>query len=239
LLQDPEWSHWSDAEVARRCAVSDRFVSKLRRQLSPNDSGIRKATRNGATYSINTAGMATRQPAGPQATAGPVVEAEDPVPWCEPAIHPQLKCQVVVVDPPASAPQPEFWPVPPERFAADDAVLWWWTTNTGMDEALQGVYAAGFTTKSILTWVKDTSERGAWLNEQTEHCILAVRGAPKIRLSDQTTVIRGQPQEPFRRPETFFSLVESLSEGPRIYLFARGTRPGWIFLRGEGDEEGA
>jgi hypothetical protein len=32
LLRDPEWSQWSDREIARRCAVSDRMVNKLRAQ---------------------------------------------------------------------------------------------------------------------------------------------------------------------------------------------------------------
>ncbi len=30
LLDDPEWSNWSDREIAKRCGVSHPFVSKLR-----------------------------------------------------------------------------------------------------------------------------------------------------------------------------------------------------------------
>jgi hypothetical protein len=35
LLQDPEWSQWSDGEIARRCAVSQPFVSGLRKDFAP------------------------------------------------------------------------------------------------------------------------------------------------------------------------------------------------------------
>jgi hypothetical protein len=35
LLQDPEWSQWSDGEIAKRCAVSQPFVSGLRHAFAP------------------------------------------------------------------------------------------------------------------------------------------------------------------------------------------------------------
>jgi ParB-like chromosome segregation protein Spo0J len=55
LLNDPEWSQWSDREIARRCAVSNRFVSDLRAELAPtpsvNGSQIaRKVKRKGKVY---------------------------------------------------------------------------------------------------------------------------------------------------------------------------------------------
>lgn len=36
LLLDPEWSRWSDREIARRCGVSDRFVNSIRAFLTAN-----------------------------------------------------------------------------------------------------------------------------------------------------------------------------------------------------------
>ena len=36
LLQDEEWGQWSDREIARRCKVSQPFVSKLRTELTVN-----------------------------------------------------------------------------------------------------------------------------------------------------------------------------------------------------------
>ena len=34
LLTDPEWKEWSDREIARRTATSDKTVAKLRREIS-------------------------------------------------------------------------------------------------------------------------------------------------------------------------------------------------------------
>ena len=36
LLQDDEWSQWSDREIAKRCEVSNAFVSGLRKNLTVN-----------------------------------------------------------------------------------------------------------------------------------------------------------------------------------------------------------
>ena len=67
LLHDDEWSQWSDREIARRAKVSDRFVNNLRKELSANRSQMtntqRTATRNGITYTIDTANIGKAQPA--------------------------------------------------------------------------------------------------------------------------------------------------------------------------------
>ena len=57
LLEDSEWSGWSDREIARRCAVSPPTVSALRESIcksftdSPSD---RKVERNGTVYTQDT-----------------------------------------------------------------------------------------------------------------------------------------------------------------------------------------
>jgi hypothetical protein len=58
LLNDPEWSQWSDREIARQCGVSNRFVSNLRPPPSVNDTQIdRKVERNGTVYTQNTSNI--------------------------------------------------------------------------------------------------------------------------------------------------------------------------------------
>jgi hypothetical protein len=42
VLDDPEWSKQSDREIARQCAVSNDFVSRMRRGVSSDDSGARR-----------------------------------------------------------------------------------------------------------------------------------------------------------------------------------------------------
>jgi len=57
LLQDGEWSQWSDREIARQCGVTHPFVSKLRQELSGNGYQINASKlvqRNGTTYTQHT-----------------------------------------------------------------------------------------------------------------------------------------------------------------------------------------
>jgi ParB-like chromosome segregation protein Spo0J len=53
LLADPEWAAWSNAEIARRCAVDDKTVASVRQELG-SDAGVRKASRGGKTYTVQT-----------------------------------------------------------------------------------------------------------------------------------------------------------------------------------------
>lgn len=56
LLNDPEWSGWSDNEIARRCAVSHPFVGSLRPSCNHFKMG-RTVERNGTTYTMNTSAI--------------------------------------------------------------------------------------------------------------------------------------------------------------------------------------
>lgn len=64
LLRDDDWRHWSNREIARRCAVGHTFVDNVRSELSAHRGQIpaeRTVSRNGTTYTQNTANIgATR-----------------------------------------------------------------------------------------------------------------------------------------------------------------------------------
>jgi hypothetical protein len=73
LLQDGEWSQWSNHEIARRCGISDDLVGVVRKSLSVNDS--EKPAR---TYTTKHGTEATMQTAkiGKKARSGGVVESQ-------------------------------------------------------------------------------------------------------------------------------------------------------------------
>ena len=55
LLEDPEWSQWSDREIARRCSVTHPFVSKLRESLEIVTSEKRiYTTKHGTVATMDT-----------------------------------------------------------------------------------------------------------------------------------------------------------------------------------------
>ncbi len=117
--------------------------------------------------------------------------------------------------------------------AQDDCILWLWTTNAHMEQAYAVAREWGFTVKTILTWVKPSIGMGDWLRGQTEHCLLAVRGKPTIRLSGESTVLHGPRRAHSEKPEEFYRMVEKICPGAKCELFSRKNRPGWKAWGGE------
>lgn len=117
--------------------------------------------------------------------------------------------------------------------AHDDCILWLWTTNAHMEQAYWVTQAWGFQVKTILTWVKPSIGMGDWLRGQTEHCLLAVRGKPTIRLSGESTVLHGPRRAHSEKPDEFYQLVEKICPGSKCELFSRKNRPGWKAWGGE------
>jgi N6-adenosine-specific RNA methylase IME4 len=111
--------------------------------------------------------------------------------------------------------------------AADDCVLWLWTTNAHRQFAFDVLRAWGFQYETILTWVKNKMGTGVWLRGQSEQCLFARRGRPLVNLTNQTTIIHGSVREHSRKPEEFYQMVEALCPGSKVELFAREARPGW------------
>ncbi|MBE9102791.1 MT-A70 family methyltransferase [Vacuolonema iberomarrocanum] len=120
-----------------------------------------------------------------------------------------------------------------------EGVLWLWTTNNHIPEAVEAMSRWGFEIKTVLTWVKVSKTAqvamgtGNWLRGATEHCFLAVRGEVKAfsslqTLKTETTVLFAERREHSRKPDEFYQIVETLFPGAtRLEMFARQVRPGW------------
>lgn len=150
---------------------------------------------------------------------------------------------IIVIDPPWPSGfdyDPEHWrgacPYPEMSLEdikaiklpmTENCVVWLWTTNAFLHEAFHVLEAWELTPKSVLTWAKDKFGLGVWLRGQTEHCILAVRGSPKINLTHQTTLLNGIARNHSRKPDEFFTLIDSLCFGSKVEYFAREKREGW------------
>lgn len=122
LLRDEEWARWSDGEIARRCQVSDRFVSSMRKELSPNGSEIttRTVQRNGTTYTQNTTNIgkpATPAPHPPTIAIplkSPDLPARSPMEQPQRPLSPKLEWVGVEVTP-EPEPEPAALPAPVSR----------------------------------------------------------------------------------------------------------------------------
>jgi len=82
LLEDEEWSDWTDREIARRCRVSHVFVGKVRAELSGNGyqmNSKRKVSRGGMDFEMDTANIGSQSGGGDdEADEAGADEAVDP-----------------------------------------------------------------------------------------------------------------------------------------------------------------
>lgn len=65
LLNDEEWSQWSDREIARQAEVSKSLVNKMRNELTVHDGQIdkpRKVKRGDQEYTVDTSNIGTSNP---------------------------------------------------------------------------------------------------------------------------------------------------------------------------------
>lgn len=123
--------------------------------------------------------------------------------------------------------------------AAADCALWFWVTNAFLIDgtAARVLVAWGFEPKALLTWRKvdkagaDRLGSGHYLQNNTEHVILAVRGKPMIVGAGQPSFFEGQRTSTHsEKPARFFEIAERVTPcapEARIELNARKKRPGW------------
>jgi N6-adenosine-specific RNA methylase IME4 len=97
-------------------------------------------------------------------------------------------------------------------------------------EAAYGVARAwGFEPKSLLTWCKPLGPQlGGLFASTTEFCLFARRGVDGVRGPRHPTTWWQWPRAAHSaKPEAFLDIVEQVSPGPRLELFARRDRLGW------------
>jgi N6-adenosine-specific RNA methylase IME4 len=130
----------------------------------------------------------------------------------------------------------EIAALPVESLAADDAHLYLWTTQRYLRDAFDIVDAWGFKYSATLVWAKTPKPTmiGGIFRPSTEFILFARRGHLKPLRREITQWFNWPRQrEHSAKPDAMLDMVESVSPGPRIELFARRARFGWEYW---GDE---
>ena len=152
--------------------------------------------------------------------------------------------------------------LPVSKYTADSAVLLLWTTWPFIGDALQVVDAWGFEYVTGLPWVKVTSRDdtkpvygvGYWMRGATEVILIGKKHGgrsartPFIGLVEEgfTDPLSGLVTESFqhsRKPDDVYMLAEAFGAQvapgkPRLELFARRLRDGWVSLGNEAPGDG-
>lgn len=111
--------------------------------------------------------------------------------------------------------------MPVADLMADDAHLWLWVTNATLRDGYDVAEAWGFTVRSPLTWVKFRLGLGNYLRNSTEHLLFATRGKAPVQYRAQPTWINAPVTDHSHKPEEQYPLIERVSPGPYLELFAR------------------
>jgi len=132
------------------------------------------------------------------------------------------------------------FPLPP---MFNDSILFLWRVASMQQEALDVLDAWDFELKSEIVWKKTTRNgkrafgMGRIVRAEHETCLIATSGRPDIKTHSVRSIFEAPVGRHSEKPEEFYRIVESLSAGPYVELFARRQRAGWTCLGKEAHGE--
>jgi len=115
--------------------------------------------------------------------------------------------------------------------ADENCELYLWTTQKYLPDAFEVLKAWGFKYCQTLTWCKTPRGKGQGgvYCPTNEFLILGRKGKmPKVERVDTTWFHTKRPHNAHsKKPEFFQELIETVSDAPRLEMFARRKRIGW------------
>ena len=134
---------------------------------------------------------------------------------------------------PTSLPYPtmgldDICALPVGDLAAEDCHLWLWTTNQHLEDGFKVMRAWGFRYLAPIHWVKPTG-MGNWFTHRTQTMLFGYRQKCRFPLAryKPNLIQTGNPKRHSEKPEASYELIESISPGPRLEVFARRKRGDW------------
>ena len=117
--------------------------------------------------------------------------------------------------------------MPVADLAEENAHLWLWFPNGLMPEALDVLKAWGFTYRNYFTWIKPYLGLGNYLRNGSEALLFGTRGKAPVKFKGQQNWLFAPRQDHSHKPEEMYPIIERVSPGPYLELFARRPQPNW------------
>lgn len=137
----------------------------------------------------------------------------------------------------------EIAALPIPSLIAKEGYLFLWTTSRYLEDAYRLVRGWKLRPRQVLTWCKPPvgTGPGGMFATTTEFVLVAQALDPKANARQRNTLGVKIDRSHFdwprlahsQKPEAFLDLVEQVSPGPRLEMFARRARFGWDYF---GDE---
>ena len=121
--------------------------------------------------------------------------------------------------------------LPVEALAADDAILFLWTTSPKVSEACDLMDAWGFKYTGCAIWDKVNIGIGNYFRIQHELLLFGTSGkigAPPVEARPTWSIYTEKRGKHSVKPSSFYDVIEAMyPDSPKIELFARGGRKDW------------
>lgn len=114
--------------------------------------------------------------------------------------------------------------------AADNCILYLWTTAPKLAESIEVLIAWGFDYRTCAIWNKEIIGMGYWFRNQHEILLVGVKGnmPPPSQSLRVSSILKQKRGKHSKKPEKYRELIEKwYPHLSKIELFARESCQGW------------
>jgi N6-adenosine-specific RNA methylase IME4 len=122
----------------------------------------------------------------------------------------------------------EIKKLPVKSIAMKRSALFLWTTVPILPKAFEVMYEWGFSYRTALFWDKKRFGLGYWFRGSVEVLLMGIKGNVPAFRSNKINLIKAKSSKHSRKPYQFYEILERLNLEPKVELFARVNRPGWV-----------
>lgn len=106
--------------------------------------------------------------------------------------------------------------------------IYLWTTHKYLPTAFDILEVWGAKYQCLLTWIKNVGMTPFSWMYSTEHCLFAHIGSLDLLKMGKRLDFTGKVREHSRKPDEFYNLIREVSPEPRIDMFSRELRDGFV-----------
>jgi len=156
---------------------------------------------------------------------------------------PEGEFNVIYADPPwryelafIGSPDSHYVTLPTEKIASlqipvsQNAILFLWSTNPMLEDALTVMKTWGFEYKTNMVWVKDRPATGYYVFGQHELLLIGLKGIwhPPLEQNRFSSVMNVPKTNHSKKPEVVYEIIEKMYPNQKyLELFARQKREKW------------
>jgi len=155
-----------------------------------------------------------------------IIYADPPWEWSTYSVNgrkktPDIHYQLMTIDAIKS--------LPIENISSDNSILFMWTQDAHLKNAIEIGEQWGFTYKTVgFVWDKQNFGMGYWTRKGAEICLLFTKGHPKRQSGGVRQFVSEKAIIHSKKPDEVKSrIVELMGDLPRVELFARQKTEGW------------